>query len=64
MAEVAGLYIGLVASIGTLLQLSEIVVEYLRNTAGATEQKQKLLNEIVSTNALLDDLKRKTQSLE
>jgi F0F1-type ATP synthase delta subunit len=64
MAEVAGVYVGLVASIGTLLQLSEIVVEYLCNTARATEQKRRLLNEIVSTNALLDDLKRKAQAPE
>lgn len=64
MAEVAGLYVGLVASIGTLIQLSGIVVEYLRNTAGAPEQKRKLLNEIVSTTAILDDLQRKAQSPE
>jgi len=64
MAEVAGLYVGLVASIGTLIQLSGIVAEYLRNMAGAPEQKRKLLNEIVSTTTILDDLQRKAQSPE
>jgi hypothetical protein len=64
MAEAAGLYVGLVASISTIIQLSGIVAEYLRNTAGATEQKRKLLKEIVSTTAILDELKWKAQSPE
>jgi hypothetical protein len=51
------LYVGFVASIGTLIQLSEIVVEYLRNTAGAKEEKKKLIMEIVSTRALLNELR-------
>jgi hypothetical protein len=55
------LYVGFVASVGTLIQLSEIVVEYLRNTAGAKEEKKKLITEIVSTRALLDELREKAK---
>jgi hypothetical protein len=54
-------YVGFVASVGTLIQLSEIVVEYLRNTAGAKEEKKKLITEIVSTRALLDELRGKAK---
>ena len=39
VAEVVGVYVGIVASIGTISQLSEIVLEYLRKTAGANEEK-------------------------
>jgi hypothetical protein len=55
------LYVGFVASVGTLIQLSEIAVEYLRNTAGAKEEKKKLITELVSTRALLHELRGKAK---
>ena len=51
MAEVAGLYVGLVASIGTLIQLSGIVVEYLRNTAGGTKAKTSQRNRVYNSHS-------------
>jgi hypothetical protein len=57
MAEVIGLYMGIVASIGGLLQLSEVIIEYLRNTMGAKEQMNKLITEIIATKVLLEELR-------
>jgi hypothetical protein len=62
MAEVMGLYIGIVASIGTLLQLSKQVAGYITDTAGANQQKTDLLKEVNATTALLDDLESKMKS--
>ena len=64
MAEPLSLYVGIVASIGGIIRLSETVVEYLRNTARATEEKEKLLTEIVATSALLEKLREKAGSPE
>jgi hypothetical protein len=64
MAEALGLYTGIVASIGTLIQLSEIVVEYIRITAGANDEKKAMLLEITETNILLKELEGKAQALE
>jgi hypothetical protein len=60
MAEPTSLYVSLMASIGTLIQLSETVVDYLRSTAGAKKEKEKLLAEIISTFALVNELKNKS----
>ena len=38
VAEAQGLYVGIVTAIGTIFQLSEIVLEYLPKTAGANEK--------------------------
>jgi hypothetical protein len=57
MAEVFGLYTGIVASVGGLLQLSEVIIEYLRNTMGAKEQMNKLITEIMATKILLEELR-------
>jgi hypothetical protein len=59
MAEAA---VGLVASIGTLLQLSKQVAGYITDTAGANKQKMDLLKEVNATTALLDDLESKIKS--
>jgi hypothetical protein len=64
MADPLGLYVGIVASLGTIIQLSEIVVEYLRNTVSATEEKEKLCTEILATRALLEKLHQKAGSPE
>ena len=64
MAEALGLYVGIVASIGSVIQLSEIVLEYLRNTAGANEEKKALLLEIYATNILLKELEAKAKAPE
>ena len=61
MADPLSLYVGIVAGIGTLIQLSEIVLEYLRNTAGANEEKKNLLLEISATNILLKELEGKAK---
>jgi hypothetical protein len=64
MAEAVGLYMGLVASIGAVIEYSQVVLEYIRNTAGANEEKKALLLEITSTNIFLEDLKRKAKASE
>jgi F0F1-type ATP synthase delta subunit len=64
MAEALGLYVGIVASIGSIIQLSESVVQYLRNTAKASEDKEKLLTEIFASNTLLEKLREKAGSPE
>jgi hypothetical protein len=55
MAEAAGL----AASIIAILQLSETVVGYIRETVGAYEEREKLAREIVSTKNVLSELKSK-----
>src|SRR5947207_1218874 len=62
--EVVGLYVGLVAGIGSLIQLSETVLSYVRKTAGANEEKKALLLEISATNILLRELQRKAKAPE
>jgi hypothetical protein len=64
MADPVGLYVGIVASIGTLIQLSETVFEYIRKTSGANEEKKALLLEISATNILLRELERKAKAPE
>jgi hypothetical protein len=64
MAEALGVYVGIVSSIGAIIALSESVVGYLRNTARATEEKEKLLADIVATTALLKKLQEKAGSPE
>jgi hypothetical protein len=64
MAEALGLYTGIVSSIGTLLQLSEIVVEYIRITVGANDEKKALLLEITETSILLKELEGKANAPE
>ncbi len=62
--EVVGLYVGIVAGIGSLIQLSETVLSYIRKTAGANEEKKALLLEISATNILLRELERKAKAPE
>jgi len=62
--EVVGLYVGIVAGIGSLIQLSETVLSYVRKTAGANEEKKALLLEISATNILLRELQRKAKAPE
>jgi hypothetical protein len=53
-----------VASIWTLIQLSETVLEYLRKTAGANKEKKILLLEISAGQVLLKELERKASAPE
>jgi len=62
VAEAVGVYVGIVASIGTISQLSEIVLEYLRKTAGANEKKKALPLESTRTNILFKELEGKSES--
>ena len=62
MAEAVGIYVGLAASINTLLQLSKEVVEYIGNTSGASKQKEELVKEITATASLLNDLEKRVKS--
>jgi len=64
MAEPLSLYVGIVGGIGAIIQLSETVVAYLRNTVRATKEIEKLLTEIVTTTALLQKLREKAKSPE
>jgi hypothetical protein len=64
MAEAVGLYTGIMASIGTLIQLSEIILEYLGKTAGANQEKKELLLEISACQVLLKELERKAKAPE
>ena len=61
VAEAVGVYVGIVASIGTISQLSEIVLEYLRKTAGANEEKNALPLESTRTN-IFKELEGKSES--
>jgi hypothetical protein len=56
--------VGLVASIGAAIEYSHVVLEYIRNTVDANEEKEALRLEITSTNILLEDLKRKAKASE
>jgi hypothetical protein len=51
-----------IAAIGTIIQLSEIVFEYIRKTAGASDQKKALLLEISASICLLKELKSRAES--
>jgi hypothetical protein len=51
--EAAALWIGFVASIGTLLQLSGEVIKYIDDTTVALTERQNLLREIIATNEVL-----------
>jgi hypothetical protein len=64
MAEAVGLYVGIVTSIGSLIKSSELVLGYIRNTAGANEERKDLLREISATKDLLKDLEEKTKAPE
>jgi predicted nuclease with TOPRIM domain len=52
----------MVSSIGAIIELSESVVGYLRNTVRATEEREKLVADIVATTALLKKLREKADS--
>jgi hypothetical protein len=60
MAEAAGL----AASIIAILQLSETVVGYIRETVGAPAEQKKLAHEIVSTKNVLSELESKVDKPE
>jgi len=60
--EALGLYVGIVSSIGAIIELSESVVGYLRNTVRATEEREKLVADIMATTALLKKLREKADS--
>jgi hypothetical protein len=64
VAEAVGLYTGIVASVGTLLQLSKEVAEYIRNTVGANEERRELFQDITAVDALLKELERKAKQPE
>ena len=59
--EAVGFWVGFVASIGTVLELSKIVVEYIRTTAGANDERADLINEITITSAVLAKLQSQAQ---
>jgi hypothetical protein len=48
MADTAGLYLGLISSIGSIIRFSEVVLWYIRDTASANEEKTAMLLEIMS----------------
>lgn len=62
--EAAGLYLGIVSSIGSIIQFSETLLEYIRKTVGANEEKKALLLEISDTNVLLKQLEGKAKAPE
>jgi hypothetical protein len=62
MVEPLALYTGIVASLGTIIALSETVFEYARKTAGAKEEQRKLLLEITAMSTLLKDLEEKAKA--
>ena len=64
MAEAVGPHMGIVASIGTLLQLSETVLEYIRNAVDAKDQMTKLLSEVETTKAVLEQLRETAKAPE
>ena len=64
MAEAVGPYVRIAASIGSLIQFSETIFEYIRKTTGANDEKKALLLEISATNILLKELERKVKAPE
>ena len=62
MAEAVGLYTGIVASLGTIIAISETVYEYARKLAGAKEEKRRLLMEITAMTTMLKDLEEKAKA--
>lgn len=56
--------IGLAASIFTLIQLTQTVVEYIKVIKEANNERQNLLNEIVGTQSLLVNLENKAKAIE
>jgi hypothetical protein len=56
MAKALGLYVGIVSSIGAIIELSESVVGYLCNTVRAPEERERLLADIIATTAFLKRL--------
>jgi len=62
MVEPLGLYTGIVASLGSIIAFSETVFEYARKTAGAKEEKRKLLLEITAMTTMLKDLNGKAKA--
>ena len=53
-----------VGFIAGILDIAEVIAEYIRNTVGANEEKEALLSEIDATNNLLKDLERKAKAPE
>lgn len=64
MADPLSLYGGIVASIATLIQMSETVRKYIITTAGVNEEKEALLREINSAKELLQKLETKASAPE
>lgn len=64
MAEALGLYGGIVPGLGTLSQLSQVLIEYLRHSADANEEKKQLRTEVTATGRLLQGLRGKAQAPE
>lgn len=61
-AELAGLYLGIVGSIGAIVTMSNTTYNYIRTTIGANDEKKTLLLEIAATTALLEELERRLQA--
>src|SRR5271170_2125074 len=51
--EAAAFWVGFVASIGTVLQLSGEVIKYVEDTTTALAERQNLIGEIIATNEVL-----------
>jgi len=73
LMEAAALWVGFVAAIGTILQLSGEVIKYIEDTTVALAERQSLLREIIATNEVLrsfedrakrDDCKPSTNALK
>ena len=60
--EPMSLYTGIVDSLGSIIAFSETIFEYARKTAGANEDKRKLLLEITAINTMLKDLEAKAKA--
>ena len=64
MADAVSLVVGIASAFATLIELSETVLEYVRKTAGANDEKNALLTEVASANVLLIELKGKAGAPE
>ena len=56
--------VGFVASIYSLLELSENVITYIKNAKGANEERTTLINELVGTKNVLSELESKADEDE
>jgi hypothetical protein len=64
MADGVSLVVGIGSAFVVLMQLSESVLEYIRKTAGANDEKIALMTEIASTTILLNELKGRAEAPE